>query len=167
MKTTLRYGSGGNALMLAVLMIVFGLAGCEKEGSDKAGKKVERTTENTAPTASGQTDRPAGKMQGIQKEPANPTIQNIKEQPVVPSTESTGGYIDDEEITEQVKEALSNDPMLSESRIEVTTTQGVVKLNGTVDSEQSMNKARELAASRQGVKSVQTDISISVTTPGK
>lgn len=167
MKTTLRYGSAGNALLLAGLMIVLGLAGCEKEGSDKAGKKVERTTENTAPTASGQTDRPAEKMQGVKEQPIVPKIQSVKEKPAVPNTQSAGDYIDDLEITAQVKEALLNDPMLSDSRIDVTTTQGVVKLDGTVDSEQAMNRARELASTQQGVKSVQTDLLVSATAPDK
>jgi hyperosmotically inducible protein len=167
MKTTRQYGSAGKVLMLSVLMIVLGLVGCQKEDSDTAGKKVERSTENTAPTTSGQADRPAEKMEGVKEKPTVPKIESVKEQPIIPKTPDADVYIDDAEITEQVNEALLNDPILSDSNIEVTTSEGVVKLGGTVDSEQAMDRARELAGSQKGVKSVQTDLSVSATAPDK
>lgn len=167
MKTMRQYGSAGKVLMLTGLMIVLGLVGCQKEGSDTAGKKVERTTENTAPTTSGQADRPAEKMEGVKEKPTVPKIESVKEQPIIPKTPDADVYIDDEEITEQVNEALLNDPILSDSNIEVTTSEGVVKLGGTVDSEQAMDRARELAGSQKGVKSVQTDLSVSAPAPDK
>lgn len=143
MKITLQYGSAGKVLMLTGLMIVLGLAGCEKEGTDKTGKTVDRPSESTGTTMEGTRESAAQK------------------------TQSAGDYIDDAAITTKVKAALLNDPTLSASRIDVTTTQGVVKLSGTVDSEQGISKARELAGAQQGVKSVMTDLSVSATAPSK
>jgi hyperosmotically inducible protein len=155
MKTTLQYKTVGNALMLTGLMIVLGLVGCEKEGSaEKAGKSIDRASESA--------------IQKIDKtaEKATTEIQGAKES-AAQKIESVGEYIDDAAITTQVKTAILNDPMLSASRIEVTTNQGVVKLSGTVDSEQGISRAMELANTQQGVKSVQTDLSVSATAPVK
>ncbi|MDD1617805.1 MAG: hyperosmotically inducible periplasmic protein, partial [Methylococcaceae bacterium NSP1-2] len=57
--------------------------------------------------------------------------------------------------TMKVKTAILNDPILNASHIEVTTVNGVVKLSGTVDSEQSIGRAMEVANSQKNVKSVQ------------
>jgi hyperosmotically inducible protein len=143
MKVTLKYGLTGNILMLTGLMIVLGMGGCQKEGEDKTGTTEER--------ASGST--------GTQMESAKGTAGE--------KTQSAGDYIDDAAITTKVKAALLNEPTLSASRIDVTTTQGIVKLSGTVDSEQGISRARELAGNQQGVKSVTTDLSVSTTAPGK
>ncbi|TAK64440.1 BON domain-containing protein [Methylobacter sp.] len=146
----------GNVVALTCLCAVFGLSGCEKEGSAEKTGKVERTTESTAPRAG----RPAQKMEGAQQQMPSTA------QPASPGSESAGEYIDDAAITTKVKAALLNDPMLSASRIEVTTDKGVVKLSGTVDSEPGINRALELAGAQSGVKSVQTDLSVT-TAPGK
>lgn len=144
----------GHVVALGCLFAVLGLAGCEQQGSaEKTTGKVERTTESTAPTTSGSADRPAQKMEGA-------------ERPATQGSKTAGDYIDDSVITTKVKAAFLNDPFLSAFGIEVTTGKGIVKLSGTVDSEQNINRARELAGSQQGVKSVQTDLSVSAT-PGK
>jgi hyperosmotically inducible protein len=153
MKTT-KNRSVSHFLALSSLFAVLGLAGCDQQGSaEKTKGKAERTTENTAPTTSGSADRPAQPMQGAQ-------------QPSTQKSETIGGTIDDTAITTKVKAALLNDPSLSASRIDVTTEQGIVKLSGTVDSEQGANKARALATAQPGVKSVQSDLSVT-TAPGK
>jgi hyperosmotically inducible protein len=152
--------SVGHFLALSCLFAVLGLAGCEQQGSAEKNKgKVDRTTENTAPTTPGSADRPAQPMQGAQQ--TQPSVA-----PITEKHQSAGDYIDDSLITTKVKAALLDDPLLSASRIEVTTDNGVVKLTGTVDSEQGANKARELAGSLEGVKSVQSDLSVT-TAPGK
>lgn len=46
--------------------------------------------------------------------------------------------------------------MLNVSQIEVTTTNGVVRLSGTVNSQQSIDRAMEIARSVKDVKSVDT-----------
>jgi hyperosmotically inducible protein len=149
----------GSALALTCFLAL-GLTGCEQQGSaEKTTGTVDRTTENTAPRTSGSADRPAQKMQGAEQSPSGT-------QPSAPATtQSAGDYIDDSMITAKVKAAILDDPTLSASRIEVTTSKGVVKLTGAVDSEQSISRVRELVGSHQGVKSVQTDLSVAAT-PG-
>ena len=68
--------------------------------------------------------------------------------------ETTGHKVNDASIRFAVKSELANDPLLKDAKIEVETKDGVVTLNGEVDS-QTRAKEAELAAGRAaGVTSV-------------
>jgi len=75
-----------------------------------------------------------------------------------PTRESTGEYIDDSTITTKVKSAIFRDPSLKVFQINVETFKGEVQLSGSVDSDQIVNKAGEVARSVGGVKSVKNDL---------
>ncbi len=149
MKTTNKFKQ--NVLANIVLVIicisaVLGLAGCQQEGTaEKAGQKIDRAAENAQQKIEQATEK------------ANQKIEGAKES-VIDKTQTAGEYIDDSVITMKVKAAILNDPILNASHIEVTTVNGVVKLSGTVDSEQSIGRAMEVASSQKNVKSVQTDL---------
>ena len=152
MKTTIL---ADRVLVIACLSAVLGLAGCQPEGSaEKAGKKIDRAAESAE--------------QKIDKatETAEKKIEAAKES-VTEKTETAGEYIDDSVITTKVKTAILNDPLLNASHIEVTTDKGVVKLSGTVDSEQSIGRAMEVANSQKNVKSVLTDLVVKASTPSQ
>lgn len=74
---------------------------------------------------------------------------------VAQKAEKAGKYMDDAAITAEIKAQILSDPLLKVSQIEVTTTNGVVKLSGTVDSQQSVDRAMEIARSLKDVKSVE------------
>ncbi|MFZ2168896.1 MAG: BON domain-containing protein, partial [Methylococcaceae bacterium] len=93
-------------------------------------------------------------------------IEGAKES-VIDKAETAGEYIDDSVITITVKTAILNDPLLKTSHIDVTTVNGVVKLRGTVDSEQSIGRAMEVASSQKNVKSLQSDLIVNTISPGK
>ena len=65
-----------------------------------------------------------------------------------------GDVLDDATITMKVKMALAREPDLKALQMNVDTTSGVVTLNGTVDSQQSSEKAAAIARGIEGVKSV-------------
>ena len=133
-------------LMIAGLSAVIGLAGCQEEGpAEKAGKKIDRAAEK----AERQIDQAAEK--------ANKKIDNAKES-AGNSADKAGEYISDSVITAKVKAAILGDSILRNSHIDVTTVNGVVKLSGTVDSEQSLGRAMEVAGSQKDVKSVETTL---------
>nr|WP_305907062.1 BON domain-containing protein [Methylomarinum sp. Ch1-1]MDP4519781.1 BON domain-containing protein [Methylomarinum sp. Ch1-1] len=113
-------------------------ADASREGLEKAGEKIDQTTEA------------AGKE-----------LESAKEA-LSEKAETTGAYIDDSMITAKVKAAFLADPLLKAFQIEVTTVDGIVKLSGTVDSEQSIGRAVELAKSQENVKSVATDLIVNV-----
>ncbi len=142
-------------LVIACLSAALGLAGCQQEGSaEKAGKKIDQAAEKAE--------------QKIEKttEKAEKKIEAAKES-IAEKTETAGEYIDDSVITTKVKTAILNEPLLNASHIEVTTDKGVVKLSGTVDSEQSIGRAMEVASSQKNVKSVITDLTVKSSTLSK
>ena len=117
------------------LSFVLGLAGCQQEGTaEKAGKKVDQATES------------AGKK-----------VEKVGEA-VVEKVEKAGDYLDDSAITAKVKAEILSDPLLKVLQISVATTNGVVKLSGAVDSQQSIDRAMEIARSVKDVKSVENGL---------
>jgi hyperosmotically inducible periplasmic protein len=118
-------------------------ADASKEALEKAGDKIGETTEKT-----------------------EEKLEDAKES-VIEKSETAGEYIDDSVITTKVKAAILGSSWLSASHIEVTTDKGIVKLSGTVDAEQNIAKAVEVARSQENVKAVQTDLIVSVTASDK
>ena len=72
--------------------------------------------------------------------------------------EGTGEYIDDSVITAKVKAALFEDPRTKATEIKVETFKGVVQLSGFVSSQDSANRAVELARGIGGVTGVTNDM---------
>lgn len=176
-------------LLMACLSAVIGLTGCEKEGTaEKAGQKIDRAAENAgqkidaakeslnqkseqakdyineSADASKREMEEAGKKIDQVTESAESKIEGAKES-VVDKAQTAGDYIGDSVITAEVKAAILKEPTLNASHIEVTTVNGMVKLSGTVDSEQGIGKAAAVAGSQKNVKSVQNDLIINMNAP--
>ncbi len=134
--------------MIISLFAILGLASCQQEGpAEKAGKKIDRSAENAEQKIEQGTEKTESKL------------DEIKET-IIEKTEEGGKYIDDSFITMKIKAAILNDSLLKVSDIKVTTVDGVVQLSGTVDSQQSIDRAIEVANSQNGVKSVQSELTI-------
>ncbi|SDX99632.1 BON domain-containing protein [Nitrosomonas sp. Nm58] len=134
--------------MIISLFAVLGLASCQQKGpAEKTGEKLDRSVENAEQKIE----------QGTEK--AESKLDDVKES-IIEKTEASGQYIDDSVITLKIKTAILNEPSLKVSQIKVTTADGVVQLSGTVDSQQSIDKAIEMAQSQDGVKSVQSDLTV-------
>ncbi|KAF0122012.1 MAG: periplasmic or secreted lipoprotein [bacterium] len=76
----------------------------------------------------------------------------------IPTRESTGEYVDDSVITTKVKSLLANDDFLKSFQISVKTYKGTVQLSGFVNSQNTVDKAGQIAISVNGVKSVKNDL---------
>ena len=72
--------------------------------------------------------------------------------------ETAGEYVDDATITTKVIAAIVDDPELKKSSVSVETFQNVVQLSGWVDSNQSINRAGNIARSVKGVSSVRNNL---------
>ncbi len=72
--------------------------------------------------------------------------------------ETPGEYVDDTTITSKVIAAIVDDPMLKKSQVNVETFKNVVQLSGWVDSNQSINRAGNIARSVKGVSSVRNNL---------
>lgn len=77
-----------------------------------------------------------------------------------PTTEGTGGYIDDSVITTKVKSALLAEKNIRSTQITVTTFKGKVQLSGFVRSQEEINLAVNAAKKVVGVTEVHNSLII-------
>jgi hyperosmotically inducible protein len=125
----------GILVVAACLSASLGLAGCEKEGgAEEAGRKMDQTAERV----------------GNQLEATKESMDE--------KAEAAGNYMQDSAITAKIKAEILAEPALKVLQIGVTTTDGVVTLSGTVDSQRSLERAAEVAQSNQGVTSVENNL---------
>jgi hyperosmotically inducible protein len=135
-KPTTRF-AGISLLLAAALGSSFGLATAQAEGlAEKAGQQIDQTADKAGQVAT-----------------------DVKES-VSSMAESTGEYMDDSAITAKVKWAIMRDPVLETLEISVATTDGVVSLTGAVDSQQSIDRATEVAREIPAVKSVENHLTV-------
>lgn len=128
--------------VFAAMMIVSGLAACDKPGpAESAGKKIDQASESVSNSVSNTADK-AGDAMSQQ-------------------TKKAGQMIKDTDITASIKLGLMNEADMQSTKITVVTTKGVVTLTGTVSSAANKDKAIKLAESVDGVKSVQSKLKIS------
>ena len=73
---------------------------------------------------------------------------------------ATMGAMDDTTITARVKTVLLNDTQVSATKIDVTTTGGIVTISGTVRSAAEEARAIELARGVTGVREVKSALQI-------
>lgn len=137
-KDTQRTHFSNRSFFIALLSVTLGLAGltgCEREGTGEAtGKKVDQAAEKAA----------------VKYEDAKASMGEKAAQ--------AGEYMDDAAITGKIKMGILGDPMLKVFQINVTTANGVVTLSGVVDSQQSIDKALEIARNVPTVKSVESGL---------
>lgn len=117
--------------MVLFLGFILGLSGCQQEGTgEKTGQKIDAAAESTG--------------------------QKLKEtgEAISDKAEEAGDYMEDAAITAKIKAKIMSDPLLNMFKIKVTTTDGVVKLSGTLDSQEGIDRALEIARSLEDVKSV-------------
>lgn len=74
--------------------------------------------------------------------------------------ETAGGRVDDGVITAKVKAALIKDPAAKAHQIDVETHNGMVQLNGFVDSADAKSEAATVAQTIDGVKSVDNNLQV-------
>lgn len=77
-----------------------------------------------------------------------------------------GNVLTDAAITAKVKIALLADPDVKGLQIDVDTKDGAVTLNGNADSQANLDKATTIAKGIDGVKSVDTHVSVNVAPAG-
>ncbi|MCC8986246.1 MAG: BON domain-containing protein [Candidatus Contendobacter sp.] len=125
----------GILVVAACLSASLGLAGCQKEGgAEEAGRKIDQTA----------------KQMGNQLEVTKESMDK--------KADRAGDYLEDAAITARIKTEILAESVLKVFQIDVTTTNGVVTLSGTVDSQLSLDRASEVARNNQGVASVKNNL---------
>lgn len=74
---------------------------------------------------------------------------------------SAGKNVDDAAITASVKSTLVADKAVNLTRIDVDTNNGVVSLNGVVDSAQQKDRAEQLTRRVDGVRGINNNLQVS------
>ena len=150
-------------IVVVLFSLVLGLSGCQKENAqegtaEKAGKKMDEAVDKI-----GEKMTETGKAI---KETTEKTREAISDKAmstgdaIGEKAEAAGEYMDDAAITAKIKAEIFSDPLLKVKQINVTTTNQVVKLTGDVDSQQSIDRAMEIARSVKNVKSVENELVI-------
>jgi hyperosmotically inducible protein len=133
-------------LMITGLLTILGLTACQQEGSaEKVGQKLDRSIENAEKRFEQMTEQTGKELYEAKKS-------------ISDHTEASGQYLSDSVITTNVKAAILNDPLLKVSQIKVVTVDGIVQLNGMLDSQESIDRATEVAGNQKDVKSVQNNL---------
>lgn len=136
--------------ILISMLLTGSLLGCQKDGdgvAERAGQKLDRSMDKVEQKLEQATEQ------------ASKQIDKAKQR-LAEKTENGTLYLDDSVVTLNVKTAILNDPILKVSEISVITENGVVQLNGAVDSQQIIDKAVGLAQVQKGVKSVLNNLTI-------
>lgn len=74
--------------------------------------------------------------------------------------QSVKGYAGDAATTSEIKAKLLADDIVPSRNVKVETTDGVVQLSGTVDSQKQSDRAESIAKAVDGVKSVKNDLKV-------
>lgn len=74
--------------------------------------------------------------------------------------QSASGYAGDTATTSEIKAKLLADDVVPSRKVKVETTDGVVQLSGTVDSNVQSARAESIAKAVDGVKSVKNDLKV-------
>lgn len=147
-SSTLRIASGRqlSGVALAGLLAAFLLTGCDKRSSgETVGQQVGQAVDATVAS----TQQAADRIQSAVRENA-PGVQAGAEQ-VGSALKAT---FDNAALTAKVTTSLHKEGVLSNSKIDVTSKDGVVTLAGSVADEAAKAKAVEVARSVNGVTSV-------------
>jgi osmotically-inducible protein OsmY len=147
MKTSTHLKSVGIALLL-----IAGLAACDKPGpAESAGKKIDQTANDAGKAIGNATDKVGDKISNATEKVGD----KMSEQ-----SAKTGVAIDDAEITAKIKGSIFAEPGLKTLQISVDTVNGVVTLTGSADSQASSDRVRSLAAAVAGVKQVDNRLAL-------
>ncbi|HAG3148733.1 TPA: molecular chaperone OsmY [Salmonella enterica] len=73
---------------------------------------------------------------------------------------SVKGYAGDTATTSEVKAKLLADDLVPSRKVKVETTDGVVQLSGTVETQEQSDRAESIAKAVDGVKSVKNDLKV-------
>jgi hyperosmotically inducible protein len=79
--------------------------------------------------------------------------------------QTVGSYIDDTQLTAEIKSKMASDREVAATSISVETLNGVTQLSGFARSQAEKDRAAEIARQTQGVKGVRNDIIVRPASP--
>lgn len=143
------------ALAIAAASLA-GLAAC----SDHSTNEVERAAAAAGNKAAELAETARDKTRAFINSPETKQDAEAVKNAIKNAGSAAVASVDDAAITLSVTKALAKDTELSASRIDVDTKDGVVRLAGPAPSAAAKLRATELAASVQGVKTVDNALEV-------
>lgn len=127
-------------------VLALSLAACEqKPSAENIGKSIDNSVEKA--------NRQIEKAAASAEKKLDQTGATIRE-----TTADAGKVIGDSALTAKVKAALIAEPGLKALKIDVNTVDGIVTLNGIVDTAANRDRAVQVTTGVQGVKSVKDSL---------
>ncbi|KMV35218.1 molecular chaperone OsmY [Franconibacter pulveris 1160] len=119
-------------------------------------------TEKSVVTLSGFVESQAQAEQAVKIAKGVEGVQSVSDKLHVRDgkDQSVKGYAGDAATTSEIKAKLLADDIVPSRKIKVETTDGVVQLSGTVDSQKQSDRAESIAKAVDGVKSVKNDLKV-------
>lgn len=119
-------------------------------------------TEKSVVTLSGFVESQAQAEQAVKTAKGVEGVQSVSDKLHVRDgkDQSVKGYAGDAATTSEIKAKLLADDIVPSRKIKVETTDGVVQLSGTVDSQKQSDRAESIAKAVDGVKSVKNDLKV-------
>jgi len=137
----MRLTSSPIAIALLAVMLASSMVGCNQQApAETAGRQIDKAMERAA----NKVDQVAGVASVELKKEAAQAAEAIN----------------DTAITAKVKAALTSEPQLKTEQINVETLGGVVVLTGSAATQQSSERAQQVASAISGVKSVDNRIEV-------
>jgi hyperosmotically inducible protein len=132
------------ALGLAMVVVATSCSPKDKDQARQAVQQIEDKTKEAAEDAAEKTKKAAADVANKGKEVVS----------------ATGEAITDTWITTKVKAKFADDKLLKNSQINVETNDRVVKLKGTVVSDEAKKRALMIASGTEGVLRVADELSV-------
>ncbi|WP_142503048.1 molecular chaperone OsmY [Klebsiella sp. 2680] len=119
-------------------------------------------TENKVVTLSGTVDSAEQRKQALSVAKAVEGVDSVNDKLSVQNEQSASlkGYAGDTAVTSEIKAKLLADDIVPSRNVKVETTDGIVRLSGTVASSKQSARAEAIAQAVSGVKSVKNDLSV-------
>ena len=117
-------------------------------------------TDQKVVTLSGFVERQAQAEEAVKVAKGVEGVTSVSDKLHVRDSKETSvkGYAGDTAITSEVKAKLLADDIVPSRKVKVETTDGVVQLSGTVESQAQSDRAESIAKAIDGVKSVKNDL---------
>ncbi|HKK34101.1 MAG TPA: BON domain-containing protein [Desulfomicrobiaceae bacterium] len=135
-------------MIFIMAAFVMTASACQQDQGGEGTVENETETEESI----GEEMEAAGDMAAEKMDQAGQTLDE--------AAQEAGTYLDDSGITAQIKMDILRDPLLETSTISVTTTDGVVTLEGSVDSAEHADRAVQIATNIDSVTGVENKLTV-------
>lgn len=147
-------------LIASAVAVVTNLAACDRTKESDYSSTTAPDSANVEQSSQGNTIENKGENKLASAEDKLHASADSLKSSTNEAVTTTGNVVSDSVVTGKVKAALLADSDIKGTDIKVETTQGIVTLNGVVNSQAQIEKAESIARAIEGVKTIDNRISV-------